>query len=703
MKNKKSLLAQMLVVMMILALLSPVTSFAATDETPPTLNELTVSPREASVGDTVKIVADLTDDLSGVKRIVVQYQAPVGTASKDVTLDLNPESGKYEGSFTLEEHDAWGNWGVYHIMYWDNQDNRYTYYNSNGGSERKYDDFEYKDLSEYDVLFSSVQEDNTPPTLNNLQISSQHVSVGDTVKIVADLTDDLSGVKRIVVRYQAPVSTASKDITLTLNPETGKYEGSFTVGQFDASGNWGIYHIMYWDNQDNRYTYYNSNGGSERKYDNFEYKDLSEYDVIVSNEQEDKTPPTLNNLEVSPQHVSVGDTVKVVADLTDDLTGVKRISVRYQAPVSTASKDLTLSLDPKTGKYEGSFTIGQYDALGNWGIYHIMYWDNQDNRYTYYNSNGGSERKYDDFEYKDLSEYDVVVEEFDQQAPVTNMEIEASSPKNGEWYSSDVTVSLNADDDQGVDKTFYKINDGDWVQYTEAFDIQEEGLTTISYKSVDKAGNEEAEQSEVIQFDQTAPVTTTSDVPENWANENVAVTLEGTDEISGIAFTEYRMNNGEWTEYTAPIQVTEDGNNVIEYRSVDVAGNVEEAQHAEVKIDKTKPALQFSFDQSVITKKNHKLVPIKSTIGTDDSLSGVASIELVSIVSNQADNGSGDGKTEQDIQGFEIGTADTEFLVRAETTANEDRIYTVTYKAIDNAGNEVLATEDIRVKGNQAK
>lgn len=117
----------------------------------------------------------------------------------------------------------------------------------------------------------------------------------------------------------------------------------------------------------------------------------------------------------------------------------------------------------------------------------------------------------------------------------------------------------------------------------------------------------------------------------------------------------------------------------------------------EVKIDKTIPTLQVSFDQPVITTNNHKLVPIKSLVTTKDLLSEVASFKLVSIVSNQPANGTQDGNTEQDIQSFEIGTADTDFLVRAETNGNEARVYTVTYKAIDNAGNSVINSENIVV------
>jgi hypothetical protein len=700
-KNKKSLLALLLVVILIFSVVLPATSFASSDVTAPTLHEFTVSDTEATIGDTVKIVADVTDDLSGVQRVSVRYEAPEGTGYKYVPLELNPESGKYEGTFVIGQYDAAGHWSIAYIAMYDNQGNHYFYQNSNGGNETKYKDYEYKDLSQYDVVVSGTEEDKEPPTLKNFRVSPTNVESGDTVKIEADVTDDISGVQRVSVRYEAPKGTSYKYIPLDLNRETGIYEGTIEIDEFDAIGNWKLAYIAMYDHQGNHYFYQNSNGRAETKYEDYEYKDLSEFDFIISDMEEDKEPPILQSFTVSPKQVKNGDTVKIEADVTDDLSGVKRVSVRYEAPEGTSYKYVPLDVDPETGKYEGTFVINQYDAIGSWKIAYIAMYDNQGNSYFYQNRK--NEMKYEDYEYKNLSEYDVVVGEADQQAPITNMDIQASSPKNSDWYSSIVTVSLNASDNQGVDKTLYKINDGDWIQYTEAFDIEDEGFTTIAYKSVDKAGNEEEEQSEVIKLDQTAPETIASEVPENWTNENVAVTLDANDEISEVASTEYRMNNGEWTKYTAPIQVTEDGNNVIEYRSKDIAGNVEEAQNVEVKIDKTNPTLQVSFDQSVIMTKNHKLVPIKSTIVSDDSLAGIASIELVSIVSNQADNGSGDGNTEQDIQGFEVGTADTEFLVRAETSANKDRVYTVTYKATDNAGNEVLATENIRVKGNHSK
>lgn len=199
-------------------------------------------------------------------------------------------------------------------------------------------------------------------------------------------------------------------------------------------------------------------------------------------------------------------------------------------------------------------------------------------------------------------------------------------------------------------------------------------------------------------IDREAPVTTASGVPTNWTNQDVSVKLSATDENSGVAKTEYKINNGEWVPYTNGIQVTTEGVNTVHYRSVDKAGNTEVTKSVEVKIDKTVPTLAFSFNPSIITDRNHLMLPITATVNANDSLSGVASVQLVSIVSNQSDNGIGDGNTAQDIQGADFGTLDTNFFVRAERRGNEDRIYTVTYKVNDNVGNSTVTTQTITVK-----
>lgn len=67
----------------------------------------------------------------------------------------------------------------------------------------------------------------------------------------------------------------------------------------------------------------------------------------------------------------------------------------------------------------------------------------------------------------------------------------------------------------------------------------------------------------------------TTDLP-TMIGSSETVSLNATDATSGIAKTEYRIDDGNWTTYTAPIEITRaiaDG--PVEYHSVDAAGNTE--------------------------------------------------------------------------------------------------------------------------------
>ncbi|MEA2054442.1 MAG: lamin tail domain-containing protein [Candidatus Thermoplasmatota archaeon] len=89
--------------------------------------------------------------------------------------------------------------------------------------------------------------------------------------------------------------------------------------------------------------------------------------------------------------------------------------------------------------------------------------------------------------------------------------------------------------------------------------------------------------------DTTDPVTTlTLDPAEypvwGWYVTNVTVTLDATDDDSGVNYTKYKIGEGDWMDYTQPFVVENDGNNTVEYYSVDIAGNQEEHKFAYVKI-----------------------------------------------------------------------------------------------------------------------
>jgi hypothetical protein len=106
----------------------------------------------------------------------------------------------------------------------------------------------------------------------------------------------------------------------------------------------------------------------------------------------------------------------------------------------------------------------------------------------------------------------------------------------------------------------------------------------------------------------------------------------------------------------------------------------------------------ISVDTPVIHQSDHKMVPVNVTVDAADNGSGIASIVLASVTSNEPDNGTGDGSTVNDIQDAEIGTYDTSISLRAERSGNGNgRIYTITYRITDLAGNITMESVDVSV------
>jgi endo-1,4-beta-xylanase len=115
-------------------------------------------------------------------------------------------------------------------------------------------------------------------------------------------------------------------------------------------------------------------------------------------------------------------------------------------------------------------------------------------------------------------------------------------------------------------------------------------------------------------------------------------------------------------------------------------------------VDTTPPQLSVTVSPSVLWSPNHKLVKIKATIVATDTCDANPAIRLVSISSNEPDNGLGDGDQPRDIQGAQFGTDDRQFELRNERSGKgTGRIYTITYAATDASGNKTVRQATVTV------
>ncbi|WP_164472566.1 OmpL47-type beta-barrel domain-containing protein [Cohnella candidum] len=129
----------------------------------------------------------------------------------------------------------------------------------------------------------------------------------------------------------------------------------------------------------------------------------------------------------------------------------------------------------------------------------------------------------------------------DVTAPVTTATVQSELPQSPSgWYSSDVTLTLTASDEEsGVQSTEYRTNGGDWQTYSAPVTLTSEGVTTFEYRSRDRQGNLEETKALTVSIDKTAPVLKLAvDQPVLWPPNNkpvpVHVTAEPADSGSGV-------------------------------------------------------------------------------------------------------------------------------------------------------------------------
>ncbi|WP_316571469.1 OmpL47-type beta-barrel domain-containing protein [Neobacillus sp. YIM B06451] len=853
-------MARVSVLLLLFSLLSPVsTGIAASDVTPPKLTSLSLSGTEATMGESITLSAELLEEESGVDIAYAHYIGPTG-GSKTVYLIYNDETANYVGQFDVSTYDDAGQWKLSSVYLKDKQGNVYRIFHR----ETPYQGatYEYRNLSGYTIEVYGTLVDDTAPRLGDLSISSSSANGGESITLSADIIEEGSGVEYVHVSYVPPNgdSEGGKPIELTYNEETGKYEGSFYADPYDLPGIWSIGTIQMGDKLNNHYHYRNGETPYQGGY--YEVKDLSAYNIEVFGTVGDTTPPQLNGFSVSQTTIIQGEQVHLSADIVDDLSGVEQVFVYYSTPLGRYdTRDLELSYNPETSRYEGVLAISESDPAGSWPLYGVEVVDQKGNFFMYYNSLENS--KGQTFEHRDMSHANILVKAPDTSAPATSIDVQGQEGVDG-WYSSSVIISLTAaDNDAGVEKTLYRINGGEWLEYAGPFSLSADSTATVEYMSIDRAGNEESVQARTIKIDKQKPVTAIGDIPsypvkvdvplsfyaqdemsgiarteyrvnggtwiqytaptyvrtegtntveyrsfdragnaedvkkaefiidktapttsssvkDGWTNNDVEASLIAADSISGVAKTEYRLNGGSWVVYTSPVMISGQGINTLQYRSIDMAGNVEATKQVEVKvdktapvtttsvkggwyntdatlslvrsdshsgvakteyrlnggawatytgsivvsaegintleyrsvdfagnwedvktvqvkIDKTKPSLNVTFNPSVIIGNTGKLVYVKANVDARDALSGIASFELVSITSSQPDVINGKKIPEPDIQGAEYGTADTDFYLRNEISGS-DRVYTITYKAFDNAGNSTVIASTIMVK-----
>ena len=211
-----------------------------------------------------------------------------------------------------------------------------------------------------------------------------------------------------------------------------------------------------------------------------------------------------------------------------------------------------------------------------------------------------------------------------------------STPKQGEIINKlPFTISGTNTEASNVDLTIGEqsvkvqtAQEGSWNY--EVKDIPD-GKYTI--RAAADSPRDKAEESREIIVDRTAP-TTKAELEgakgDGWYLSDISIKLNAEDNVSGLASTEYRLgDSGEWVDYTEPISITEEGTHEIQYRSIDKAGNIEEARTETIRIDKIKPTFTLTANGKLLNEGGSFEDSQSLTFKVGDNLSGVSEAKLV--------------------------------------------------------------------------
>ncbi|MDT4939130.1 MAG: hypothetical protein QOG80_2801 [Pseudonocardiales bacterium] len=226
----------------------------------------------------------------------------------------------------------------------------------------------------------------------------------------------------------------------------------------------------------------------------------------------------------------------------------------------------------------------------------------------------------------------------DQTAPSTTISCNNAACQST-MYAAPVTAALAATDNvngSGVASTHYTTDGTDPTllspTYTAPFGVSV--TTTVKFRSWDAAGNVEATQTQTIQIDTTAPVTTISCngavCSGGWYSAAVSVSLAAADGGGvGVSSTHYTTDGSDpsllSTVFTSPFAVG--ATTTVKFRSWDNAGNVEATNSYAVQIDVTAPTSTIMCNGAACQSTPYFASASISLAATDNTAgSGIASI-----------------------------------------------------------------------------
>jgi hypothetical protein len=181
------------------------------------------------------------------------------------------------------------------------------------------------------------------------------------------------------------------------------------------------------------------------------------------------------------------------------------------------------------------------------------------------------------------------------------------------------------------------------------------------------------------------PLQTTASVAgpqqQGWYTGAATVTLQAYGLAGTVGSTVYSLNGGiGWSAYTTPIVLADSGIHTLQYRSTDLAGNVEPTKSATVKIDRLPPSTTALAN------------------GTTGENGWYSSAATVALSTYDAHSGAASTEYAVSVTASTYGQQSHGFVPYTGPIPLDEGKYTLQFRSIDAAGNtESVKTADVKI------
>lgn len=285
------------------------------------------------------------------------------------------------------------------------------------------------------------QKKALPFEITNIGVSSNTVKAKEAVTYTIDVQSEKPMSSRITIHLTAPITKKEKGVTMKYDGN-GRYTGIFQTSEDEEDGIWRVDRIDAGLENGDRILVYNT--VDLPSYAIYAY-DFSPLDVTVTDSTgADITRPELHGISVLTKEVYPGSAIKYQFDASDDMSGIKRISITLHSPSGKAlRKNVEYSQDQMV--YELTIPTDSDLKEGNWTIYSVALWDYKMNFVNYINQPLLSS-SYENMRYLDMSAQGFqVVPDPDVAQGLSNVfYITDSKTVNDYVYDGDLYVGENA-------------------------------------------------------------------------------------------------------------------------------------------------------------------------------------------------------------------------------------------------------------------